>query len=187
MCDPCRRAFPLRLTPDALPRLAGIRATRAVWPYEGNVRQILHHYKYSGLRSLAPLLAAEMTVVLNEWKLSVDMVVHVPAHRARLRERGFDQAALLTREVATVAGIPFASAMSRIRETAVQARAMDVNERAKNVQGAFEVGDPAMVRCANVLLIDDVLTTGATLRAAADALRRAGAAAVWALTLAHET
>ena len=187
VCDSCRRSLPMRLDPDALPKLSGIRAARSVWPYEGNVREIVRRYKYNGLRSLAPLLAAEMADVLRDWNPPVSAIVHVPAHHARLRERGFDQAELLAREVSNIVGILSVSALSRVRETAVQARAINVSKRAENVSGAFEVPDATQIRRANVLLIDDVMTTGATLRESARALRKAGAAAVWALTLAHET
>ena len=187
VCDSCRRSLPMRLDPDALPKLSGIRAARAVWPYEGNVREIVRRYKYNGLRSLAPLLAAEMADVLRDWNPPVSAIAHVPAHHARLRERGFDQAELLAREVSATVGTPRISALERIRETAVQARAVNLGQRAENVSGAFEVPDATQIRRANVLLIDDVMTTGATLRESARALRRAGAAGVWALTLAHET
>ena len=177
----------MRLDPDALPKLSGIRAARSVWPYEGSVQEFVRRYKYNGLRSLAPLLAAEMADVLRDWNPPVSAIVHVPAHHARLRERGFDQAELLAREVSNIVGIPLVSALSRVRETAVQARAMNVSKRAENVSGAFEVPDATKTRRANVLLIDDVMTTGATLRESARALRRSGAKTVFALTLAHET
>ncbi len=187
ICESCGRAFPLRLDADAIPKLPGVRAARAVWPYEGNVREIVRRYKYNGLRSLAPVLAAEMATVLLEWNPRIDVIAHVPVHPARLRERGFDQSDLLARELSHLTGIAATSALARLRETAVQARAMSAAQRATNVRGAFHVPDPEQIRRANVLLIDDVLTTGATLTEAARALRRAGARNIYALTLAHET
>ncbi len=186
ICESCRQSFPLRLDPDAIPRLSGIRAARAVWPYEGSVREIVRRYKYNGLRSLAPVLASEMAHILHEWSPSIDLIVHVPVHPARLRERGYDQSELLARELSRTGGIAAIPALVRLRETAVQARAMSAAQRADNVRGAFNVPDSARIRRANVLLIDDVLTTGATLKEAARALRRAGARNVYALTLAHE-
>ena len=187
ICEPCSRSFPLRLDPDAIPKLSGIRAARAVWSYEGNVREIVRRYKYSGLRSLAPALASEMAHVLREWGPAIDLIVHVPVHPARLRERGYDQSELLARELARTMDTAPVPALVRLRETAVQARAMSAAERADNVRGAFHAPDSEKVRRANVLLIDDVLTTGATLKEASRALRRAGARNVDALTLAHET
>lgn len=187
ICEPCRRTFPQRLDPDAIPKLSGIRAARAVWPYEGNVREIIRHYKYNGLRSLAPALASEMAHVLHEWSPAIDLIVHVPVHPARLRERGYDQSELLVRELSRTTGMTAIPAVVRLRETAVQARAMSAAQRADNVRGAFNVPDSGKVRRANVLLIDDVLTTGATLIEAGRALRRAGVRNVYVLTLAHET
>ena len=187
VCESCRRSLPPRLDPDAIPKLTGIRAARAVWPYEDNIREIVRHYKYNGLRSLAPVLALEMGDALHEWGPATDVIVHVPVHPARLRERGFDQSGLLARELSQMTGLVAISALVRLRETGVQARAMSAAERAANVRGAFHVPNPAQIRRANVLLIDDVLTTGATLTEAARALRHGGANNVYALTFAHET
>ncbi len=187
VCESCRRSFPPRLDTDAIPKLAGIRAARAVWPYEGNVREIVRHYKYNGLRSLAPVLAVEMGNVLHEWGPPIDLIVHVPIHPARLRERGFDQSDLLARDLSRMTESGAVSALVRLRETGVQARAMSASQRAENVRGVFHVPDTAQIQRANVLLIDDVLTTGATLTEAARALRQGGARTVYALTLAHET
>lgn len=187
ICEPCRRIFPQQLDPDAIPKLSGIRAARAVWPYEGSVREIVRRYKYNGLRSLAPVLASEMAHVLREWGPAIDLIVHVPVHPARLRERGYDQSELLARELSRLTGIEATSALVRLRETAVQARAMSAAQRADNVRGAFDVPHSDGISRADTLLIDDVLTTGATLREAGRALRRAGARNIYALTLAHET
>lgn len=187
VCESCGRSFPPRLDPDAIPKLTGIRAARAVWPYEGNVREIVRRYKYNGLRSLAPVLALQMMNVLSEWGPAIDLIVHVPVHPARLRERGFDQSELLARELSPMTELVAVPALARLRETGVQARAMSAAERSQNVRGAFHVPDAAQIQRANVLLIDDVLTTGATLGEAARALRRDGVSNVYALTLAHET
>ncbi len=187
VCESCRQTFPQTLDPDACPKLSGIRATRAVWPYEGAVREIVRRYKYNGLRSLAPTLAEEMGRVLHEWSPPVSLIVNVPAHPARLRERGFDQSEVLARELSRVADIPAVPALTRLGEAAAQARSESASQRARNVRDAFHLDTPDSIRGAHILLIDDVLTTGATLTECARTLRRAGAARVHALTLAHET
>ena len=186
ICVSCQKTFPPRLDPDSPPKLTAIRAARSVWPYEGSVREIVRKYKYNGLSSLAPVLAEQMVDVFTEWNIYVNVVAYVPIHPSRLRERGFDQAERLARELSQLVGVPPVSAVVRERETAVQARAMSAAQRADNVRGAFSVPDSDLVRRADVLLIDDVLTTGATLSEAARALRRAGARTVYALTYAHE-
>lgn len=186
ICEPCGRAFPARLDADAIPKLTSIRAARSVWPYEGSVREIIRRYKYNGLRSLAPVLAKEIANVFLEWNPPISMITYVPVHPSRLRERGFDQSELLARELSRLTGIPLLPAIVRERETAIQARAMSAAQRAGNVRGAFHVPDSAALRRAHVLLVDDVLTTGATLTEAARALRHAGAGAIYAISLAHE-
>ncbi len=67
LCRPCRGSLPANLQPDTLPKPEGMQSIRAVWPYEGQIRAIVRNYKYSGLRALAPILAAEMAAVLEEW------------------------------------------------------------------------------------------------------------------------
>ena len=177
----------MRLDPDALPKLTAVRAARAVWPYEGGVSEIVRSYKYNGLRLLAPVLAEEMAGIFYDWDVPINLIVNVPVHPSRLRERGFDQAELLAQELSRLTDIPARSAIVRERETAIQAQAMSAAQRADNVRGAFHVPNPDLIRRADILLIDDVLTTGATLSESARALRRAGARTVYALTLAHET
>jgi ComF family protein len=117
-----------------------------------------------------------------------DMIVPVPLHRWRLWKRRYNQAAVLAVFLARQSGKPHAPlALRRSRATRSQGEMPSARARRRNVLGAFKVsaGDAAMVRGRNVLLIDDVFTTGATLNACARALKRAGAARVDALTLAR--
>jgi ComF family protein len=116
--------------------------------------------------------------------MPVDVIVPVPLHPARLRRRGYNQAALLARELGRRVGLPVEErALQRVRATRSQMR-LSAADRRRNVQGAFRCAD-GRVRGRRVLLLDDVCTTGATLEACADALRAGGAESVWALTLAR--
>ncbi|MFN8593927.1 MAG: phosphoribosyltransferase family protein [Thermomicrobiales bacterium] len=114
-----------------------------------------------------------------------DLLVPVPLHRSRLKERGFNQALVIAGELERTLLIPVADCLARTRRTNAQAQ-LAAHERSSNVADAFAVIDPDAVRGAAVLLIDDVVTTGATLGACADVLRQAGARAVSAATLARE-
>jgi len=115
--------------------------------------------------------------------LPVDVLVPVPLHPARERRRGHNQARLLAAEMAPRLGLPMVEGLARLRNTPAQV-GLSRAQRLVNVRGAFCATDAAVTdKC--VLLIDDVCTTGATLGACADALRRAGARSVWALTLAR--
>jgi ComF family protein len=155
----------------------------AVTEFEGVGREAIHALKFNGRHAVAGPLGRTMaeTVV----GIEVDAVCPVPLHSKRRRERGYDQAALLARSVAQTLRLPFRpDALRRIRPTAQQAT-LDRVARQANVDGAFcGVGELSGRR---VLLIDDVSTTGATMGAAATALRECGALAVTGLVFAHGT
>jgi competence protein ComFC len=142
--------------------------------YEGRWRVLLHDLKYRGRRSLArPFgrwLAREL---LLQGCFQPQMVVPVPLHRNRERERGFNQSALLARQVAKELSIPFASSLIRKRETESQTL-ISRRERLLNVRGAFSCS-PEFEAGTKILLIDDIFSTGATMSEAAKCLRLHGA------------
>jgi ComF family protein len=150
----------------------------AIGEYDGTLREIIHALKYQGRRSTAPRLAALMrqhgTGVLS----GADCVVPVPLHRARERERGFNQAEDLARGL----GLPVACVLRRNRQTRPQVD-LTATDRRENVADAFAVSSAAPGPV--VVLVDDVTTTGATLEACARVLRAAGAREVRTLTAAR--
>jgi len=155
----------------------------AAFVYAGPMAEALRRLKYGRRTELAPGLGALLADAARPYAGHVDRVVPMPLHRARLRERGFNQSALLARPVASVLGLPLdVSSLRRLRRTADQA-SLPRAQRAENVRGAFVVlGKP---RAERVLLIDDVRTTGATLAAAASALLDRGFREVRTLALAR--
>jgi ComF family protein len=177
-CDACRRTPP----PFAF--------ARAVAAYRDGMRAGIHALKFDRRAVVAAplgrLLAAAGPACLpappGEW---VDALVPVPLHASRRAERGFNQAELLATPCGRRWGVPvLPRALVRARATAPQTE-LDAEARRANVRGAFAVARPAEVRDRRLLLVDDVLTTGATVAAAARALRAAGAAAVGVLVLAR--
>lgn len=159
---------------------------RSPFRFEGAVRAAIISFKYRGVRALAPHLAALLDAYLAGNALPAEVLVPVPLHERRLRERGYNQSALLARELGRLAHLPVAGdALVRRHHSGQQARARDLAERYRNVAGAF-VGSGAGVVGRKVLLIDDVSTSGATLDACAAALKAAGAEGVWGLVLALE-
>ena len=156
-------------------------------PYAGVVRLALHALKYAGEQRLAGPLGAAMAARWRRAGALGDLLVPVPVHETRRRERGYDQAELLARAAAAGLGLPMIPALARIRATTPQYR-LDRRRRAVNVADAFAVrtGAAGAVRGRTVILVDDVVTTGATLAASAHALLAAGAIAVAAVTVAHE-
>lgn len=148
---------------------------------------LVHALKYQGWRQLAPLMGARMAALdLPELPGSRTVVCHVPTTRRRRRRRGYDQARLLAGVLAAERGWPLATTLERTVETRTQVSLHPVERRA-NVERAFRVRSPgdAEVRGARVVLVDDVLTTGATVSAAAAALERAGASGVCVVAFAR--
>jgi ComF family protein len=168
----------------------GFETARAAAIYEGALRQAIHRLKYNHAWALGEPLGAFLAnrcVVdgLLGRGMSFDCVAPVPIHAARFRTRGFNQAALLAEPLAAMLGVPLVPhLLRRTRRTAPQV-GLDVGARRQNLSGAFVVaGEPAQVDGRNVLLVDDVFTTGATVSACSHALRAAGARRVDVATLA---
>jgi ComF family protein len=159
---------------------------RAPFRYEGDVRRIVHAFKFGGQSSLAPVLGAQLSEAYEDHRFDVDLIVPVPLTGARKRWRGYNQALLLAKEMATLQQLPVVEALRRRGAVTPQAESSGVEQRYRNVHGAFAVSKPEAVRGQRVVLIDDVATTGATLGACARALTEAGADAVLALTVARE-
>jgi len=157
--------------------------------YEGPLRKLIHLFKYSGMKPLGKRLAGLLSRALPDeavegFDVGFDAVVPMPLHWRRRWRRGFNQSEILARLVAKERRILVLNAVKRVRATAVQAGLTNSNRR-KNVAGAFRVSRKTQVAGKRILLIDDVMTTGATAAACASALKRAGARSVTLLTLAR--
>jgi len=172
-CESCRAQAPAFAT------------LRAPFRYEGEVHRLVHAFKYGGQSALAASLAAPMAA-LQRQRPPVDLIAPVPLSGRRRRQRGFNQAALLARQIGTALDLAVDESLERRRSSPPQAQSAGVDERRRNVAGAFRVRDAAAVAGRRVLLIDDVATTGATLDECARVLLAAGAEAVTALTFARE-
>jgi ComF family protein len=166
--------------PLALQRL------RSALRYEGEVRRLVHAFKFGGQSSLAPSLARPLIEAFEAEDQRLDVIVPVPLTGLGKRLRGYNQAALLANELSKETGVRCVEALSRVRSVREQARSASADERRRNVIGAFAVRKGEAVAGKTILLIDDVATTGATLDACARELLKAGAASVSALTLARE-
>jgi ComF family protein len=173
-CPQCRHAQ----------RPREIDGVRSAVIFEGPLRQAIHHLKYNGRSSLAEPLGSFLSARWQAGPLPADLIVPVPLHKARLRERGYNQSTLLARQLSRASGLPLIEeTLTRIRATAPQIT-LNAAEREANVRDAFEARAD-LARGRRVLLVDDVCTTGATLAASSRALKAAGATSVWALTLAR--
>ena len=163
---------------------------RSLYVFEGAIRRAVHRLKYDNKTALAKPLAVLMRdfLPLSSTRFvgtdALTQIVAVPLHARRQRRRGFNQSELLARELSHLANVPLQQNLMRTRDTTPQVE-LSVRERATNVQGAFALNPNANVKGAAILLIDDVHTTGATLRECAQVLKNGGAQKVYGLTLAR--
>lgn len=202
ICSSCCQSLP-RIMPPLCPRcgrpqasgilcstcvswLAAIDGIRSPFQFDGVMRKAIHQLKYRNLRAIAGPLAGLLSDCLTAYCMPADVLVPVPLHSKRLRERGYNQSGLLARDLAKLAGLlVIDSCLIRKRLAPPQAGTQNVKERRDNVVDAFVCQDYRL-KGSQVLLIDDVTTSGATLDACAAALKDAGAASVWGLVLARE-
>jgi len=172
-CPKCRK-WPLK-----------IERIRSVFIYEGLARDAVHAFKYNNLKLLSKPLARLMADYLNADPMPADVLVPVPIHPRRMRQRGYNQAELLATELSKILEIPvWRKALVRISNTPSQI-SLKAEQRRRNVSNAFKCRDQG-IEGRSVLLIDDVCTTGATLNACAVALYKTKAASVRGLTLTRE-
>jgi ComF family protein len=155
-----------------------------VWSYESPVVEIIHALKFSGLPDLARPLGLALAERVRAEEMVVDAVTPVPLHWRRRLVRGYDQADALARELARALDLRKVRTLRRVRDTRAQSR-LGKKERSKNVAAAFALARSARVTGYRLLLVDDVVTSGSTLRAAAGVLRRAGARSIVGATIAR--
>ena len=168
----------------------GVALDRVFWVSSyGNplTRNIVGHFKYRGGEKLAPLLA---NIMARTAKGALDQNAHIlsiPLHKRKERERGFNQAELLAEELRKKLALPVIQKgiLVRMRNNLPQAKTKSREERKENIKGAFAVTDNSSVAGKNILLVDDVATTGATLFEAASVLKEAGVGKISAIVFAH--
>jgi ComF family protein len=173
ICDRCRTH---RINLDAV---------RVEFVFDGPLRKAIHALKYKQGRYLVPTLSDLCLEVIRARPLHPDALVPVPIGPIRLRERGYNQAALVAEAIGGALHIPVMPALERVKEGPSQTRLGEAERRA-NVRDAFKVRADLNPEGLRLLLIDDVMTTGATLDACARMLKRSGAAKVFGMTIARE-
>jgi len=191
-CEKCSQPFEGSITgtftcANCAHRMLYFDAAVAAYRGRGIVRHVVHEFKYGRQIHLRHLVARWLHRALEDERvrdLSFDVIVPVPLHAARQRERGFNQAQLLAELLSARTSIPAKPLLERIRYTTTQT-ALDRAERIENLHNAFRLRKKADVQALRVLLVDDVLTTGATLSECARVLKRAGALSVYAAIVAR--
>jgi ComF family protein len=205
ICGACRRTLKA-ITPPVCPRCGrpysnesasgdcpgcagwqtGIDGIRAPFLFDGVIRDAVHEFKYRNLRALGTELVALMYSYLNSNPIPGNVLVPVPLHPKKLRERGYNQSALLARELGRLTHVSvIENCLVRRKYAPSQARSSGIDERQNNVADAFACRDGSL-QGKQVILIDDVSTSGATLNTCAGVLKSAGAVKVWGLVIALE-
>ena len=183
LCFACQRTLPW--TEGQNPTVDFCDVSLSPLKYRDGVRKAVHRYKFNYGKMHSRYLGELMAQCLHDrWSEPVDLVVWVPLSDKHRRKRGYDQAELLARRVGELAEIPVVGALEKVRETATQSTLEKPSERRANVLGAYRVREGAELKGKRVVLVDDVVTSGATLAECAACLRMAGAQNIVALTFA---
>ena len=196
-CQQCGRPFLTFATAQEFPEfLCGTcqtsppfydRAISAAF-YGGVMKEAIHQFKFSQKTGLSRMLAAVMLQAMDGRfdPAFYQIILPVPLHRSRLKQRGYNQAELLARHIATAHDLRLLpNNLIRIRRTTAQWQIASRRDRRKNVSDAFQVRVPEQIRGQHLILVDDIFTTGATVNECARVLKEAGAASVFVVTLSR--
>jgi len=163
-----------------------IDGIRSPYRFEETIRKAVHQLKYQNLRAVSFCLAELLADYLQSNPLPGEIIVPVPLHPRRLRERGYNQSGLLARGLGKIMNLPVVeNCLVRVKEAQPQVKTPSIEERRKNVIDAFMCRDEKL-RGKQIILIDDVCTSGATLESCGIALKSKGVISIWGLTLARE-
>ena len=181
VCRFCRRKYENRCIRR---ELAHCSCCVAPLSYEGAVRDSLLRYKFRGVAAYGAVYADFLAKCIDESQFSCDIITWVPLSRRRLRKRGYDQARILAEETAKLLNLPCEKLLEKRVDTKPQSGMRDAESRRKNAKGIYVCCAPSKTSGRRVLLIDDIVTTGATLSECAAALKQAGCGAVVAAAAA---
>lgn len=173
LCKACEESLP-RLDDDSM----------VAFHYEGSAAKLIRDFKYGEKLWIADILAGYIADRVRELDGKADVIVPVPLHSSKLRQRGFNQALKLAESLGKELSIPVVDGLVRLRKTKTQTK-LNRREREANVRDAFKVRDEISFKGMTVMLVDDVVTTGSTLRACEKEVLKAGADEVIWVTAAR--
>lgn len=185
ICGPCQRNLPWLEGRDAERKVDFAQCCWSPLAYRGTVPQAVHRFKFGRVRAYAQPFGQLMAQCAEDHRGErLDCVTWAPLSRKRLKKRGFDQAELMAREVGKQLGLPVKPLVKKVRHNGQQSRLEGEAARRANALGAYELRPEAQVSGQRILLVDDVVTSGATLSECARLLSQNGAV-VYGLTLAQ--
>ncbi len=184
ICLRCGKPLASDLTAcgDCFTHEPAFKSARSFGIYEGSLKTAVHIYKYHRIKRLARPLSH---ILLKTTLPPVDTIIPVALHKNRLKQKEFNQSALIAKHLAKALGIPLSvDCLIKIRDTIPQV-GLSAKERKKNIRDAFKIKRRNLIEGKNIMLVDDVYTTGATARECSGVLRKAGAKDIYVITLAH--
>lgn len=174
LCHNCRNDT--EEYPKPKHKISFVAGWTAMWYYNGNVRHSLLLYKFYNRRSYGAVYGRLLAMMLSSKRLcDYDILTWVPVSRRRRWLRGYDQVELIARSAGQELNTPAIAVLKKIKHTKPQSRLPDYAQRKANVMGVFSVPDPALIAGKRILLLDDIITTGATVSECARVLLTAGA------------
>ena len=176
LCTDCRKDTDSYISGKE--RISFIASSTVLWYYEGKIRESLLRYKFSGRRNYANVYARLLAVKLLEQRDTIDLITWVPISKARLRRRGYDQCMLLANALSRELDIPAVCTLQKIRNNRIQSRLGDISQRKANVLGVYRSINRDSFFGKRILLLDDIITTGATMGECARVLTTDGAVTV---------
>ena len=186
ICPECQQKLPWLTGSAAERKVEFAEGCFSPLAYRSRVRDGVHHFKFRRCRaSAAPFGRLMAQCARDHLREEPEAVTWAPLSRKRLRQRGFDQAELLARAVGKELGLPAEAMLEKVRDTQPQSALTEKAQREANARGAYRLLEGAQVSGRRILLVDDVVTSGATLGECAFLLKQAGAEKVWCLTLAR--
>ncbi|MGI5963710.1 MAG: ComF family protein [Lawsonibacter sp.] len=188
LCNKCQVMLPWCLGGTEGRKIAGAEGCYAPLAYDGKVPEAIHRYKFAGLRCYANTFGHLMAQCAQDRIKNVegiDGITWAPLSRKRLWERGYDQAKCLAEQVSRELAVPVYPTLRKIRNTKPQSELEGDQLRRKNAAGAYELQNDIQLTEKSFILVDDVVTSGATLETCVGLLREAGVKQVWCLTLAQ--
>lgn len=185
VCRFCRPKLPYVPADGQVQHFRNVDKCLSPLYYHGNVKDSLHRYKFGGATAYADIYSEFIVKCIDENQISCDSITWVPLSRRRLRKRGYDQAELLAELIAKHLGQRPIRLLKKLRDTPPQSQTGSAEKRRANIAGAYACLHPEQVQGKRILLVDDIVTTGATLSEAAKVLKKAGAKEVICATLAR--
>ncbi len=159
------------------------------WEYSSDIQSLIHHLKYHHGKKLGQLLGVQMAALWTQTTdlPKIDLIIPIPLHSVRKRERGFNQSEIIANALSDHFGYTSISdGLIRTRYTKTQTR-LSAEQRQRNLENVFDIKNPDCIKGQNILLVDDVSTTGATMNAAAETLKKKGAGKIYGCTIARPT